>query len=69
MQDAGGYFYYRILPLKKVRIPMIHWGQATMFKALAHLLTKLRVKHNDLASIPDGHAANAPDREMAVKAH
>ena len=42
MQDASGYFYYRILPLKKVKIPMIHWGQATMFKALAHLLTKIR---------------------------
>ena len=40
MQDRSGYFYYRILPLKKVKIPMIHWGQATMFKALAHLLMK-----------------------------
>jgi hypothetical protein len=40
MQDRSGYFYYRILPLKKVKIPMIHWGQATMFKALSHLITK-----------------------------
>jgi hypothetical protein len=40
MQDRSGYFYYRILPLKKVKIPMIHWGQSTMFKALAHLLMK-----------------------------
>ena len=38
MQDRSGYFYYRVLPLKKVKIPMIHWGQATMFKALAQLL-------------------------------
>jgi hypothetical protein len=38
MQDETGYFYYRILPIKKVKIPMIHWGQATMFKALAHLV-------------------------------
>ena len=67
MQDGSGYFYYRILPLKKVRIPMIHWGQATMFKALAHLLTKLRGTHNDLASVRDGHGTNAPDREMSVK--
>jgi hypothetical protein len=41
MQDKSGYFYYRILPLMKVKIPMIHWGQATMFKALANLLLKL----------------------------
>ncbi len=41
MQDKTGYFYYRILPRKKVKIPMIHWGQATMYKSLAYLLTKL----------------------------
>ncbi len=41
MQDQTGYFYYRVLPLKKVKIPMIHWGQATMYKALSHLLLKL----------------------------
>jgi len=41
MQDKTGYFYYRILPLKKVKIPMIHWGQATMYKALTHLLTAI----------------------------
>lgn len=38
MQDTSGYFWYRILPLMKVKIPMIHWGQATMYKALSHLL-------------------------------
>jgi SAM-dependent methyltransferase/rhamnogalacturonyl hydrolase YesR len=37
MQDAQGYFYYRRYPLIKAKTPMIHWGQATMFKALAHL--------------------------------
>ena len=42
MQDRSGYFYYRILPFRKVKVPMIHWGQATMFKALSHLLTKDR---------------------------
>ncbi len=41
MQDRTGYFYYRILPLKKVKIPMIHWGQGTMYKALSNLLLKL----------------------------
>ena len=41
MQDSSGYFYYRILPLKVVKIPMLHWGQATMFEALASLLLEL----------------------------
>lgn len=41
MQDRTGYFYYRILPMMKVKTPMIHWGQATMYKALAYLLSKL----------------------------
>lgn len=38
MQSPQGYFYYRDLGWKKVRTPMFHWGQGTMFKALAHLL-------------------------------
>jgi hypothetical protein len=42
MQDARGYFYYRRYPLVKARTPMLHWGQATMFKALAHLAFRLR---------------------------
>lgn len=41
MQDKSGHFYYRILPAKKVKIPMIHWGQCTMYRALAALLKKL----------------------------
>lgn len=41
MQDKSGYFYYRILPLMKVKISMIHWGQATMYKALTNLLLKI----------------------------
>jgi hypothetical protein len=40
MQDESGYFYYRILPWIKVKAPMLHWGQATMYKALTHLLKK-----------------------------
>ena len=47
MQDKTGYFYYRILPWKKVRIPMIHWGQATMYKALTFLLSKLHKNENN----------------------
>jgi len=41
MQDADGHFYYRDLGWKKVKTPMLHWGQGTMFKALAHLLSRL----------------------------
>lgn len=37
MQDRDGHFYYRRYPFVTVKVPMIHWGQATMFKALAHL--------------------------------
>lgn len=41
MQDPRGYFYYRQLPYTTVRTPMLHWGQATMHKALSHLLLKI----------------------------
>jgi hypothetical protein len=40
MQDSSGYFYYRRYPLVVAKIPMLHWGQATMFHALALLLTR-----------------------------
>jgi rhamnogalacturonyl hydrolase YesR len=36
--DQSGYFYYRKYPFVISRTPYFHWGQATMFKALAHLL-------------------------------
>ncbi|MBZ5653295.1 MAG: hypothetical protein LAO18_22755 [Acidobacteriia bacterium] len=41
MQGQDGHFFYRDLGWKKVRTAMFHWGQATMFKALANLLGKL----------------------------
>ena len=41
MQAPDGHFYYRDLGWKKVKTPMFHWGQGTMFKALVHLLSKL----------------------------
>ena len=41
MQDPRGYFYYRQLPFMTVRTPMLHWGQATMYKALSQLLSRL----------------------------
>lgn len=50
MQDPLGYFYYRDLGWTKVKTPMFHWGQGTMFKALAHLAQKLRQTENVVAS-------------------
>ncbi|MGO9138313.1 MAG: hypothetical protein ACLP9S_15355 [Syntrophales bacterium] len=42
MRDQGGYFYYRQYPLGiKAKTPMLHWAQATTYKALAHLLFKI----------------------------
>jgi rhamnogalacturonyl hydrolase YesR len=44
MQGEDGHFYYRDLGWKTVKTPMLHWGQGTMFKALAHLLNKMNRK-------------------------
>lgn len=41
MQDPKGFFYYRQYPLLKAKTPMLHWAQATMYKALAALLQQL----------------------------
>ena len=37
MQDESGYFYYRKYPFMTNKTPTLHWGQATMFAALANL--------------------------------
>jgi rhamnogalacturonyl hydrolase YesR len=37
MQAPDGHFYYRDLGWKKIKVPMFHWGQGTMFKALVNL--------------------------------
>ena len=47
MQDPSGYFYYRRYPLVVAKIPMFHWGQATMCRALALLLLTLAHKEID----------------------
>jgi hypothetical protein len=44
MQDKSGYFYYRKLPYKTVKIPMVRWGQAPMLSALVNLLIKLKTR-------------------------
>ena len=41
MQGPDGHFYYRDLGWKKIKTAMFHWGQGTMFKALAHLLAQM----------------------------
>lgn len=56
MQDPSGYFYYRRYPLLTAKTPYFHWGQATMFKALAHLLLTLELP-----------AAEPTDNQLASK--
>jgi rhamnogalacturonyl hydrolase YesR len=41
MQDRTGYFYFMLYPLITLKVPMIHWGQATTYKSLAALLSKM----------------------------
>jgi rhamnogalacturonyl hydrolase YesR len=45
LQAGDGHFRYRDLGWAKVSTPMLHWGQATMVKALAMVLDRLAVKH------------------------
>jgi hypothetical protein len=58
MQNRSGYFYYRKYPMGvTARTPMLHWGQATMFKGLAHLILRLSPAHGAVepksAALPD----------------
>ncbi len=41
MQDKKGYFYFRKYPLITARTPMLHWAQATTFRALSVLQDKI----------------------------
>ncbi len=41
MQDEEGFFYYRQYPLITAKTPMLHWAQATTYRALALLLFRL----------------------------
>ena len=38
MQSRGGHFFYRVYPLVKARTPMLHWAQATTYRALTMLV-------------------------------
>ena len=53
MRDRRGYFYYRKYPLVTAKTPMLHWGQATMFKGLCQLERTLKVTGgNRIPAIP-----------------
>lgn len=41
MQEESGYFYYGQYPYRKEKIPVMHWRQGTMFKALASLFSRI----------------------------
>lgn len=41
LQAPDGHFYYRQYPWLTARTPYFHWGQSTMFRALAHLFLLL----------------------------
>jgi rhamnogalacturonyl hydrolase YesR len=41
MQHRKGFFFYRLYPMVRAKTPYIHWGQATTYKALATLLSKV----------------------------
>jgi hypothetical protein len=45
MQARDGHFYYRIYPMMKAKAPMLHWAQATTYRALALLWAKLAPGH------------------------
>ena len=49
MQDRTGYFYFMRYPMMTLKVPMIHWAQATTYKALSLLLLKMENKK------PAGH--------------
>jgi rhamnogalacturonyl hydrolase YesR len=41
MQDRDGHFYFMQYPMMTLKVPMIHWAQATTYRALSFLLSKL----------------------------
>jgi glycosyltransferase involved in cell wall biosynthesis len=61
MQSKKGYFYYRDLGWRINKTPMLHWGQGTMFKAMAHLLTRLSAadRSNEPMKVKENSGAGA----------
>jgi hypothetical protein len=60
MQGEDGHFYYRVYPLMKARTPMLHWAQATMYKALALLL-------HGLSNLPRPDSIDTRRSELAME--
>jgi len=54
MQDPVGYFYYRKSARSIARTPMLHWGQATMYRALALLSLKLEHERRRSSGLDSG---------------
>lgn len=52
MQDRDGHFYYRKYPLIIAKASMLHWGQATMYKALSLLYATLSSKEIEANHAP-----------------
>ncbi|MEN6321052.1 MAG: hypothetical protein ABFD82_20150 [Syntrophaceae bacterium] len=48
MQDRTGYFYFMRYPLMTLKVPMIHWAQATTYKALSLLSLKIQAKETSM---------------------
>ena len=44
MWDRKGYFYFRQYSMIKAKTPMLHWAEATMYKALANLLLQVEMR-------------------------
>lgn len=67
MQDETGYFYYRKYPLITNKTPTLHWGQATMFAALALLDQHLSDNGSDKAGPPIPDFQTEPASAAAAK--
>jgi rhamnogalacturonyl hydrolase YesR len=64
MQAPDGHFHYRDLGWTKVKTPMLHWGQGTMFKALAHLLTVIEARETSGQFISAKSTDGQPERAV-----
>jgi len=57
LQGNDGHFHYRQYPMLTARTPYFHWGQATMFKALAHLRLVQQSRESKSRAV-EGQTAN-----------
>ena len=65
MQAADGHFNYRQLGWITVTTPMLHWGQATMVKALALLVERLTQHIQSRAMTQRSSAIGSPEPQPA----